>query len=68
MSFGLRDKDWVDPDEERPPEGMECRGCWRCEKTPDRKSDYGFCTEFMDWVKLDCPVIELSCNTWEEKR
>lgn len=47
MSFGLRDEDWVDPDEEKP---VPCRRCEHWEPCPCGcgKGWCSYCEEFTD--------------------
>lgn len=47
MSFGLNDKDWVDPDEQPP---IKCRDCDSWRECPEG-CGWGWCTENDDFTK-----------------
>lgn len=58
MSFGLKDEDWVDPEEHRP---ILCRDCEYWEQCPCG-CNWGWCTDFFqDFTRGDdgCGDIEI---------
>lgn len=58
MSFGYRDEDWVDPDEDPTYFVSKCEDCNYCEVHPDNSS-IGYCTYYHDWVE---PREVAECN------
>ena len=49
MSFGVEDKDWVDPDDEEP---TKCRDCSNWDPCPCC-GESGFCSVRGDWFDTD---------------
>lgn len=49
MSFGLHDKDWVDPPEPEPIQCQDCTYWFRC----PCGCDYGWCTKLEDFTEYD---------------
>ena len=57
VSFGYRDKDWIDPPESE----HECGSCSRFNICPSSGCSWGWCTEQDSWVECD----DDSCDRWD---
>lgn len=43
-----------------------CADCGKCDKSPDERTEYGYCREIWEYVLLDDSVEEIGCDTYEE--
>lgn len=54
MSFGYRDQDWVDPEEDKIPDNFrsKCADCEQCSMPPENAGMpvYAYCLHLCDWV------------------